>query len=265
MGWCKLGANEGALILCAAQGLTTLKMGWCKLGVDEGALRLCVAQGLTTLKVGWCKLGADEGALRLCVAQGLTTLKMGWCKLGTDEGAKAVADLLMFNTTLAALDLRGNGLGDAGAATQARPRKPSCTAMQARRGPAAWLPGLRVSVAGAWVGAAPCCRALCFEVRQRRRQLPAANGLRIQARRGWARAPRGTHIADVPDLRAPPVCQRVPHAGGAGPAQARASWRARCGSTPTTRSRSWTWATTRSRTRAHAQSRRWACTLYPIP
>ena len=42
-------------------------------------------------------------------------LKMGWCKLGADEGAQAVADLLMFNTTLASVDLRGNGLGDAGA------------------------------------------------------------------------------------------------------------------------------------------------------
>ena len=40
---------------------------------------------------------------------------MGWCKLGADEGAQAVADLLMFNTTLASVDLRGNGLGDAGA------------------------------------------------------------------------------------------------------------------------------------------------------
>ena len=40
---------------------------------------------------------------------------MGWCKLGADEGAQALADLLMFNTTLASIDLRGNGLGDAGA------------------------------------------------------------------------------------------------------------------------------------------------------
>ena len=52
---------------------------------------------------------------RRAAAQGLTTLKMGWCKLGADEGAQAVADLLMFNTTLASVDLRGNGLGDAGA------------------------------------------------------------------------------------------------------------------------------------------------------
>ena len=52
---------------------------------------------------------------RRAAAQGLTTLKMGWCKLGAEEGAQALADLLMFNTTLAAIDLRGNGLGDAGA------------------------------------------------------------------------------------------------------------------------------------------------------
>jgi hypothetical protein len=42
------------------------------------------------------------------------TLKMGWCNVGPDDGAKAVADLLMFNSTIKTLDLRGNGLGDAG-------------------------------------------------------------------------------------------------------------------------------------------------------
>ena len=46
----------------------------------------------------------------------IETLKMGWCHLGPDDGAKAVADLLMFNSTLVVLDLRGNGLGNAGAA-----------------------------------------------------------------------------------------------------------------------------------------------------
>ena len=40
---------------------------------------------------------------------------MGWCNVGPDDGAKAVADLLMFNNTIATLDLRGNGLMDAGA------------------------------------------------------------------------------------------------------------------------------------------------------
>ncbi len=42
------------------------------------------------------------------------TLKMGWCKIGGGEGAKAVADLVMFNTTLRTLDLRGNGFGNDG-------------------------------------------------------------------------------------------------------------------------------------------------------
>ena len=44
----------------------------------------------------------------------VTTLKMGWCNVGPKDGAKAVADLLMFNSTIATLDLRGNGLGDEG-------------------------------------------------------------------------------------------------------------------------------------------------------
>lgn len=48
---------------------------------------------------------------------------MGWCKLGPDDGAKAMANLLMFNGTLVALDLRGNGLGNAGAAQLARALK----------------------------------------------------------------------------------------------------------------------------------------------
>ena len=51
------------------------------------------------------------------------TLKMGWCHVGPDNGAKAVADLLMFNNTLAVLDLRGNGLGNAGAVHLARALK----------------------------------------------------------------------------------------------------------------------------------------------
>ena len=49
---------------------------------------------------------------------------MGWCNIGPDEGAKAVADLLMFNSTLVVLDLRGNGLGNAGA--PAPPEEPAC-------------------------------------------------------------------------------------------------------------------------------------------
>ena len=54
--------------------------------------------------------------LVLVVSQ-IETLKMGWCHLGPDDGAKAVADLLMFNSTLVVLDLRGNGLGNAGIVT----------------------------------------------------------------------------------------------------------------------------------------------------
>lgn len=48
---------------------------------------------------------------------------MGWCHVGPDGGAKAVADLLMFNNTISVLDLRGNGLGNAGAAHLARSLK----------------------------------------------------------------------------------------------------------------------------------------------
>jgi hypothetical protein len=89
----------------------------CILPHEEAVAGRESGQGVTVLL---CNAGPDHArvALRRCAAQGLTTLKMGWCKLGADEGAKAVADLLMFNTTLAALDLRGNGLGDAGAANQ---------------------------------------------------------------------------------------------------------------------------------------------------
>ena len=42
------------------------------------------------------------------------TLKMGWCKIGGGDGARAMADLVMFNTTLRSLDLRGNGFGNDG-------------------------------------------------------------------------------------------------------------------------------------------------------
>lgn len=39
---------------------------------------------------------------------------MGWCKIGEKDGAKAIADLILFNTSLTTLDLRGNGLGNSG-------------------------------------------------------------------------------------------------------------------------------------------------------
>jgi Leucine Rich repeat len=59
-------------------------------------------------------LNWPPGALNACMPQ-VETLRLGWCKIGEKEGAKAVADLVMFNTTLAVLDLRGNGLGNNGA------------------------------------------------------------------------------------------------------------------------------------------------------
>ncbi len=39
---------------------------------------------------------------------------MGWCKLGA-QGARSVSDLLLMTSTLRALDLRGNALGNDGA------------------------------------------------------------------------------------------------------------------------------------------------------
>ena len=49
----------------------------------------------------------------------VVTLKLGWCKLGPKGGA-AAADLLMYLPSLTTLDLRGNGLGPAGAASLGR-------------------------------------------------------------------------------------------------------------------------------------------------
>lgn len=50
-------------------------------------------------------------------------LGLGWCKVGAEEGARSLADLLMFNTSLRSVDLRGNELGDAGAAQISRALK----------------------------------------------------------------------------------------------------------------------------------------------
>ena len=54
----------------------------------------------------------------------IDVLKMGWCKIGEKDGAKAIADLILFNTSLTTLDLRGNGLGNAGE----QHRQPQCDA-----------------------------------------------------------------------------------------------------------------------------------------
>lgn len=50
----------------------------------------------------------------------LDTLKLGWCKIGPEEGASAIADLIMYNTSISSLDLRGNNLGDPGASAIAQ-------------------------------------------------------------------------------------------------------------------------------------------------
>ena len=48
---------------------------------------------------------------------------MGWCKIGKTDGAAAVADLIMFNTTLRSLDVRGNGFENNGAILLSRALK----------------------------------------------------------------------------------------------------------------------------------------------
>ena len=45
----------------------------------------------------------------------LETLKLGWCKIGGGDGAAAIADLIMFNTSLVTVGGRVTGGGGAGA------------------------------------------------------------------------------------------------------------------------------------------------------
>ena len=52
----------------------------------------------------------------MCTWLQIEVLKMGWCKIGEKDGAKAIADLILFNTTLCTLDLRGNSLNNPGQA-----------------------------------------------------------------------------------------------------------------------------------------------------
>ena len=52
--------------------------------------------------------------MSLCTWVQIEVLKVGWCKVGENEGAKAIADLILFNTTIATLDLRGNSLNNPG-------------------------------------------------------------------------------------------------------------------------------------------------------
>lgn len=62
----------------------------------------------------WRTVPQPAGLFKLTVCVQIDVLKMGWCKIGEKDGAKAIADLILFNTSLTTLDLRGNGLGNAG-------------------------------------------------------------------------------------------------------------------------------------------------------
>jgi hypothetical protein len=50
----------------------------------------------------------------LCALQ-LDALKLGWCKIAAGDGAVAISELLLFNSSLTSLDLRGNAFGNDGA------------------------------------------------------------------------------------------------------------------------------------------------------
>ena len=67
----------------------------------------CVTGGAQLIE-----FGALEGgpSMRLVPAWQVDTLKIGWCNIEDGDGAKALADLLMFNQTLATVDARGNKL-----------------------------------------------------------------------------------------------------------------------------------------------------------
>ncbi|PNH05886.1 Amidase 1 [Tetrabaena socialis] len=68
------------------------------------------------------------GAAGAPAGRGLTTLKMGWCKVAGGDGARALSDLLLLNSTLSALDLRGNSLGNDGAILLSRGLKAAANA-----------------------------------------------------------------------------------------------------------------------------------------
>jgi Ran GTPase-activating protein (RanGAP) involved in mRNA processing and transport len=74
--------------------------------------------GLKSVELGYNPLG-PEGAETIAGAfkfnTKVETLKLGWCKVGGGPGARALADLIMYNTTISQLDLRGNAFGNDGA------------------------------------------------------------------------------------------------------------------------------------------------------
>lgn len=115
------GAAALAPAIAACQRLEALDLGGNDVG-PEGAKALAGAvarhPALKALELGYNPLGPDgaatvAGALKFDTR--VETLKLGWCKVGGGAGAGALADLLMFNTTVTCLDLRGNALGNDGA------------------------------------------------------------------------------------------------------------------------------------------------------
>jgi Ran GTPase-activating protein (RanGAP) involved in mRNA processing and transport len=79
---------------------------------------------LRTLELGYNPLGPEgvaavAGAFKTADAR-IEALKLGWCKAGPGAGAAALADLLLLNSSLNCLDLRGNSLGNDGAVLIAR-------------------------------------------------------------------------------------------------------------------------------------------------
>ena len=152
---------------------------------------------------------------------------MGWCNVGPDDGAKAVADLLMFNDTIATLDLRGNGIGDAGADP-----------------PRSWLGNLHLLLAD------PSVHITQLNCRLVRRLLLVNAGLgqccRVRSTSCLhchvsAAKPSAHSAAPVESVMRPLILLQV-----------QSTWRGPSRSTQTVSSQSWIWATTRSRMRAHA-------------
>lgn len=111
------------------KSLTSLDLGGNNVGADgmkalASAIKNC--DTLRVLELSYNPMG-PEGAKAIAEVSKydlqLETLKVGWCKIGSGDGAKAIGDLIMFNTTISSLDLRGNNLGDEGAISIARSMK----------------------------------------------------------------------------------------------------------------------------------------------
>lgn len=118
---------DGAKALAAAlqgnEALRSLEMGYNPIGAE--GVKALTEIFRHDMKVGlFIQRKVTRYLVKLCTGTywqlvhwlQLETLKLGWCKIGGGDGAKAVADLIMFNTTLRTLDVRGNGFGNDGKA-----------------------------------------------------------------------------------------------------------------------------------------------------